>query len=131
MTPTPSTPAVAPDAASSATTAPPGPRDSQPTTRRRVLEAPDIGRAAEVTQRVEGGPDGAAGVEDVVDEDHGPAVDPLGRQVGVLEGPGRVQPQVVAVHGHVQRADRDVGALDRGDPGRQPMGQRDLSLIHI
>ena len=45
MTPTPSTPAVVPDAASSATTAPPGPRDSQPTTRRRVLEAPDIGRA--------------------------------------------------------------------------------------
>jgi hypothetical protein len=36
-----------------------------------------------------------------------------------------VQPQVVAVHGHVQRADRDVGALDRGDPGRQPVGQRD------
>ena len=60
MTPTPSTPAVAPDAASSATTAPPGPRDSQPTTRRRVLEAPDIGRALtriahEILERNRGG----------------------------------------------------------------------------
>ena len=62
MTPTPSTPAVAPDAASSATTAPPGPRDSQPAVRRRVLEAPDIGRALtriahEILERAKGADD--------------------------------------------------------------------------
>jgi pyrimidine operon attenuation protein/uracil phosphoribosyltransferase len=62
MTPTPSTPAVAPDAASSATTSPPGPRDGQPATRRRVLEAPDIGRALtriahEILERAKGADD--------------------------------------------------------------------------
>jgi hypothetical protein len=85
----------------------------------------DPGRAAEVAEGVQGGPDGPAGVQDVVYQDDGASLDAFGREVGALQRAGRVQPQVVAVHGHVQRADRDVGALDRGDPGCQPVGQRD------
>ena len=62
MTPTPSTPAVAPSPAPPATTAPPGARDGQPATRRRVLEAPDIGRALtriahEILERAKGADD--------------------------------------------------------------------------
>jgi hypothetical protein len=45
----------------------------------------------------------------------------------VLQGAGRVQAQVVAVHRDVQGPDRDRGALDGGDPGGQPVGQRDTA----
>ena len=54
-------------------------------------------------------------VVEVVDEDDDLAVDPAGRQrrlVGASRGLGA---QVVAVHRHVQLADRDGCALDRGD----------------
>ena len=44
----------------------------------------DGARAAVIGQRVEGGADGAAGVEDVVDEDDGAAGD-LGLEVGALD----------------------------------------------
>jgi pyrimidine operon attenuation protein/uracil phosphoribosyltransferase len=58
MTPTPSTPAAAP----SAPTARTGPGGDQPATRRRVLEAPDIGRALtriahEILERAKGADD--------------------------------------------------------------------------
>ena len=37
---------------------------------------------------------------------------------------GRLHPQVVAVHGHVERADRDVVPLDGGDPLGDALGER-------
>ena len=41
-----------------------------------------------------------------------------------LQRPGAAQPQVVAVEGDVERADRHVDALEGADPGGQPAGQR-------
>ena len=79
---------------------------------------------ADVVERVEGGPDGPAGEEHVVDQDHDLAVDAAGRDLGRQQRPGRLEPQVVAVHRHVERADRDVVPLDRGDPLGDPPGQR-------
>ena len=81
-------------------------------------------RPSQVAEGVERGADRATGEQHVVDE-HDPApVDPFRRHVGVLEGAGGSQPQVVAVHRHVQRADRDGAALDVGDAGREPGRQR-------
>ena len=66
------------------------------------------GRAAVVEQRVDGGADGAAGVEHVVDQHDGAAVD---REVERAlttgcDGPGsRRERHVVAVEGDVERAD--------------------------
>ena len=70
---------------------------------------------AEVGERVERGADRAAGEEHVVDEDDDLAVDPAGRQRGLVRAPGRLRAQVVAVHRHVELADRDGRALDGGD----------------
>ena len=64
---------------------------------------------ADRAQGVEGGADRAPGVEDVVDEDDDLAVDAA---LGDLRGAGnsdRVTSQVIAVHGDVQGADRDLG----------------------
>ena len=82
---------------------------------------------AEVAERVEGGADRAAGEEHVVDEDDDLAVDARVGDVGALEGADRVAAQVVAVHRDVERAVRDLGALDAGDPLGQPAGQRDAA----
>ena len=68
-----------------------------------------VGEAGDGAQGVERGPDGAPGVEDVVDEDDDLAVNaPLGdlRGAGNTDG---VTSQVIAVHGDVQGADRDLG----------------------
>ena len=48
---------------------------------------------------------------------------PAGRDVGVLQGAGRPQPQVVAVHRDVDGAAADADALDLGDGGGDPVGQ--------
>ena len=63
-------------------------------------------RPAEVVHGVEGGADRAAGEEHVVDEHDDLAVDAPG---GDLRGirVGRAASEVVAVHRHVERADRD------------------------
>ena len=52
-----------------------------------------------------------------------PSTPPGGISVGSRVA-GRLQPQVVAVHRHVERADRDVVPLDRGDPLGDPLRQR-------
>ena len=80
---------------------------------------------AEVGQRVERGPDGAAGEEHVVDEDHPAAVDAAGRQLGRAERAGGAQPQVVAVEGDVERADGHLDVFEGADPLGQAAGQRD------
>ena len=67
--------------------------------------------SAEVSERVERGPDGASGVQHVVDEHHDLVVDAVG---GNRRGRGRahrVAPQIVAVHRHVERADRHLRAF--------------------
>ena len=63
----------------------------------------DHARPAEVGQRVERGPDRAAGEEHVVDQDHPAAVDAGRGQVGRTERPGAAQAQVVAVERDVER----------------------------
>ena len=52
-----------------------------------------------------------------------PSTPPAGTSVR-SQGPGRAQPQVVAVHRDVERADGDRAALDGGDALGQPAGQR-------
>src|SRR5699024_1784719 len=56
------------------------------------------------SQGVEGGPDGAAGVEDVVDQDDGASVDPGARDPRGARGPGGDRAEVVPVHGDVDGA---------------------------
>ena len=80
-------------------------------------------RPADLGERVERGTDRAAGVEHVVDEHHGLAVDAARRDVGRHQRPGGLEAQVVAVHGDVERADRHRDALDRGHPFGDPLGQ--------
>ena len=84
-------------------------------------------RPADVAERVEGGADGAAGEEHVVDEDDQPAVDAVGGDLGAGERAGRAQPQVVAVHGDVERADRDRAAGDLLELGGEPGGEEDAA----
>ena len=50
-----------------------------------------------------------------------------GRHLGVLQGPGRAQPEVVAVQGDVERADRRGLALELADPVGQAAGQVDAA----
>ena len=82
---------------------------------------------AEVGQRVERGPDGAAGEQHVVDEHDRLAVDALDRDLGQLQRAHAVQPQVVAVHRGVERADRHVAILDLRDLVGDPAGERDAA----
>ncbi len=92
--------------------------------------------AADVVQRVEGGADGAAGEEHVVDEDDQPAVDAVTGDLGAGEGARRVHAQVVAVHGDVERADRDLALGDLlqlvGEPpGEEDAAGRDAEEHHV
>ena len=85
---------------------------------------PDRPRPAEVAQRVQGRPHRTAGVEHVVNQHHHSVVE-LAGNVGVTYRAGRLPAQVVAVHGHIERADRDLGALHFRHCGRESLGQRD------
>ena len=80
-------------------------------------------RPAEVVQGVERRADGAARVEDVVDQHDGLAVDPAGRHAGRARRAGRLIRQVVAVHRDVEGADGARAGLeaveDAGDPLRE------------
>ena len=88
---------------------------------------PDRRGPAEVVHRVQGGPDGAAGEEHVVDEHHDLAVDAAGRHLRVVRTAGGVPAQVVAVHRHVEGADRHLGALDGRDALGDPAGEVDAA----
>ena len=74
---------------------------------------------AEVAQGVEGRPDGAPGIEHVVDEDDDGVVDATARHHGALERAMRFGPQIITVEGDVEVADRDVGAGELVDLGTQ------------
>ena len=66
---------------------------------------------AEVVQGVQGGPDGATGEEDVVDQ-HDDLAGQVTRNVGHGFGEDGAQADVVAVEGHIEAADRQGDPLD-------------------
>ena len=78
-------------------------------------------------ERVEGGADGAAGEEHVVDEDDQAAVDAVTGDLGAGQRAGGLHAQVVAVHGDVERADRDLAAGDLFELGGEPPGEEDAA----
>ncbi len=86
----------------------------------------DDARAAEVDDRVEGGPDGPAGVQDVVNQHHNLVVDAgAGKLGGVRRAHGLVR-EVVAEHGHIQLADDRGGVhggIGGGNFGGEPDGE--------
>ena len=78
---------------------------------------------AVVGQRVQGCAHGAAGHQDVVDEDHEPVVEPAVGYGGVLKRAGGAAAQVVAIEGGVDRPDLRSGAGELADRGGQAAGQ--------
>ncbi|CAM5486723.1 hypothetical protein STANM309S_04807 [Streptomyces tanashiensis] len=88
----------------------------------------DGARVADVAEGVEGGArHGASGEEHVVDEDDEAAVDAVTGDLGAADGVGRLQPQVVPVHGDVEGTDRDLGAGDRFELLGEPAGEEDAT----
>ena len=85
---------------------------------------PHGSRAAELGERLQGGADGPAVEQDVVDEHDDLVVDPAGRDVGAGQRADRLVAQVVAVHRHVEAADGHVGALDLGHGDAETLGER-------
>ena len=83
----------------------------------------DARRAAEVHHGVEGAADGAARVEDVIDQHDALAVDverdvrgvDLGREMGL---------EIVAVEADVEASERDVHPLDLADPVDELLGEQ-------
>src|SRR5439155_772772 len=83
-------------------------------------------RAPEVDEGVERGADGPAGEEDVVHEDDDLALDREG-DVGAADHRRAADAEVVAVERDIEGADRHRGAVDLGDLGREPVGERDAA----
>jgi hypothetical protein len=95
----------------------------------------DALRAAVAEERLDRGPDRAAGVEDVVDEH---ARHPLEREVergraderlGVPGRLARADVDVVAVKRDVELAERDLGSAQLGDPAAEPLRDRDAARV--
>ena len=84
----------------------------------------DDPRTAEVDQGVQGGADGAARVEDVVDEHNNLVVDPGARQLGGVRRARGLVREVVAEHRDVELAD-DRGGVDGGVGGGDLGGEAD------
>ncbi len=76
------------------------------------------------TERVERGPDGTAGEQHVVDEDHAQPVDATGRDVGVPDRAGAPQAEIIAVERDVEYADRNLDAFERVDPRSEAHRER-------
>src|SRR5579859_7164306 len=79
-------------------------------------------RTAEIDQRVEGGADGAAGVQDVVDQHDGLVGDIDGDRRRAQRARGALM-HVVAVQRDVQFAQRYLNALEFADTLLEPAGQ--------
>ena len=79
---------------------------------------------AEVGERIEGGPDGPAGEQHVVDQDHQLAVDAASRLHRAAERPAGLGVQIIAVQGDVEAAEADGDATEAGDALGQPVRQR-------
>ena len=83
----------------------------------------DRARPAVVHQRVERGPHGAAGEQDVVHQHHGGALELEGQLGGADHRPWQPGEHVVAVQGDVDGAERRAPALDALDELDQAGGQ--------
>ena len=81
---------------------------------------------SEVVQGVEGGPDGPAGEEHVVDQDHHLSGQIAG-DVGDRFGKDGSQTDVVTVEGHVEAAHGDLGVLDLAQGLGHAGGQGDAT----
>src|SRR5437764_10709188 len=95
----------------------------------------DARGTAVVEQRFDGGADGAARVEDVVDEHAGHSVEPE-VELRVADDPLRVlrrlaaaDVNVVAVERDVELADRDLATGEVGDPPAQALGERNAARV--
>ena len=95
----------------------------------------DTGGPAVVEERVDRGPDRPPGVEDVVDEDAGAALE---REVDPRRADERLRVQrrvaaadldVVSVEGDVDGAEREVGAGELLDQPPQALGQEDAARV--
>ena len=79
---------------------------------------------------VQGGADGAAGEEDVIDQHHRAIVDRHGDLgLGQRAWSTLAATDVVAIQGHVERADRHLGALDVGDVRGKSVCERDPARL--
>jgi hypothetical protein len=83
----------------------------------------DPRRAAEVEEFVERGAHGAAGEEDIVDQDDGAPVEREGDVGRPDDGLFRQAVEVVAVEGDVEAAERQVAAEPRGERRLQAPGE--------
>ena len=85
----------------------------------------DLGGAAEIVEGVEGGADGAPGVQHVVHQHEAAVLDAYG-EVGAVQADfgAFALAEVVAVEVDVQRAYRHGGALEFGKESGEAVGQR-------
>jgi hypothetical protein len=84
---------------------------------------PNGARPSKITKCIQRCSHGTPGVEHIIDQYHG-AVLHLDRQVSVANCTGGLPAQVVAVHGHVQRAYRHADAFHVIHYRGESMGQR-------
>ena len=80
-------------------------------------------RAAVVEERIEGGANGAAGVEHVVDQDDVAAVDIEAERAGNDDGAHIARGEVVAIEADVEDAGIDRMLFDAGDEGGRGAGR--------
>ena len=85
--------------------------------------------AAEVGELVEGGADGPAGVEDVVHDDDGAAVERAGQVRLPDHGADADGLEVVAIEGDVELAARHLHAFGRLDQASEPLGELDAPAL--
>jgi hypothetical protein len=78
-------------------------------------------------QGIQRGPDGATGVEHVVDQDNGLAVDTALGDLGGRRGAGRLTGEIVAIHGHVERSDGTRAGLDGFENRSHPPRKNDTA----
>src|SRR5207248_3116393 len=90
---------------------------------------------AVVEQRLDGGADGAARVEDVVDEHAGHSVEPevelrvAHDRLRVLRRLAAADVDVVPVEGDVELAEHDLAAGEVGDPPAKALGERNAARV--
>src|SRR5690606_19530680 len=86
--------------------------------------------AAEVGELVEGGADGAAGVDDVVHDDYGSAIDAAGGQPCLADDrPWSDGHEVIAVECDIEGPDRDRGTFGALDLGGEALGEVDAAAV--